>query len=198
MRKSIRAISAIVILFVSAFIYYGCGCACGTVDETDVPASVLKNADDVIIAKTGHDFFEKYITIDLRRTKYLPPDYFLVYRLIMPEKPYVNETIEFTVDANGKLNESFPVKGLPDCANGGCDFSIDEAKAIEIAKENGLDKGIKDWQTIFSWNEKNNTYAWYVLSTLKEGEGVRTGGKEIIIDGNTGKVLEQNEWVRKE
>jgi hypothetical protein len=181
----------------AALYLFGCGCSCGSPQEADIPDSVIKNADQVVKSRTGKDFFDQYITLDLNRSKVIPPDYFLVYRLIIPDKPYVNETIEFTVDAEGKLNKSFTVSGIPECLTGGCAFEINEQEAIDIAQKIGLEKGVKEWKAAFSWNDKFNKYVWRVVSVISEtpnSQGSKRSGKDIIIDCNTGEVLENNDW----
>lgn len=80
---------------------------------------------------------------------------------------------------------------------GGCDFNITEEKAIKIATDNGLEKGIKPWKTGFIWDPNLKQYTWHILSTSSESkssEGFRGNGKEIIIDPNSGLVLEMNDW----
>ncbi|MFO7448383.1 MAG: PepSY domain-containing protein [Ignavibacteriaceae bacterium] len=197
MMSAFKILAVIILFTITAFVYYGCGCACETAEQADIPASVIRNANQVIISQTGNDFFNEYVSLDMKRSKVISPDYYLVYRIIMPDKPYVNEVIEFTVDKGGNLNREFSIKGIPDCLNADCHFSVDEEKAISIAEERGLEKGIKEWKTGFTWNEKYNRYVWYVLSTLDESDntqGGRSSGKEIIIDANTGEVLSVNEW----
>jgi hypothetical protein len=64
---------------------------------------VLKKADQFIISKTGDDFFKKYITVDFSQSKHIEPNYLMVYKFYMPEKPFVDELIRFTVDSTGKF-----------------------------------------------------------------------------------------------
>jgi hypothetical protein len=175
----------------------GCGCSCDVAREADIPSAVKNSADQVIISRTGKDFFDQYITLDLNRSKVIPPDYFMVYRLVIPEKPYVNEIVEFTVNAEGKLNNSFSVTGIPECTSGGCAFTVNEQKAIEIAAKSGLLKGIKEWKAAFAWNEKFNKYVWRVVSVLSEPKNPQESksmGKDIIVDANSGDILENNDW----
>ena len=117
----------------------------------------------------------------------------------MPEKPFVDELIRFTVDSTGKVLNQYEVVGIPDCnANQfDCDFVVDENTARQIAAENGLPKGIKDWKVDFVWVAKYNKYVWNLFSTLKENKNVdnyRAEGEQIVIDPNNASVIYQNSW----
>jgi hypothetical protein len=183
--------------FILSLIIQACRCPSCSSQETSVPKEILVKANEFIKQKTGNDFFEKYISPDFVKTKYAPPYYFLTYRLIMPEKPYVNTVIQFSVDSNGTVVKNRDIIGIPDCQEGGCSFKITEDEAIKIANDSGLEKGIKPWKTGFIWNPKHNQYIWDILSTsteMQSSEGFRGSGKEIIIDPNSGLVLEMNDW----
>ncbi|MCK7525364.1 MAG: hypothetical protein MZV64_51015 [Ignavibacteriales bacterium] len=75
----------------------------------------MKKADQFIISKTGNDFFKKYITADFLQSKHIAPNYLMVYKFYMPEKPFVDELIRFTVDSSGKVLTQYEVVGIPDC-----------------------------------------------------------------------------------
>jgi len=193
-----RFLSFILILvFLSLFIN-ACRCpSCSSQEETMVPKEVLSKANDFIRLRTGNDFFEKYISPDFTRTKFTPPYYFLTYRLIMSDKPYVNTVIQFSIDSAGNVIKDRDIIGIPNCQDGGCIFNITEDQAVKIAKESGLEKGIKPWKTGFLWDSNLKQYTWHILSTSTESQGTggfRGNGKEIIIDPNSGLVLEMNDW----
>jgi hypothetical protein len=175
-----------------------CRClSCSRQKETVVPADLLKKANDYIKQRTGDDFFEKYVSPDFVRTKLTPPYYFLTYRLIMPDKLYVNTVIQFSIDSIGNVIKDRDIIGIPVCAEGGCSFNVTEEQAVKIATNSGLEKGIKPWKVGFLWDSKLNQYAWHILSTSEESQssqGFRGYGKEIIIDPNSGLVLEMNDW----
>lgn len=197
MKKIFYIVFILTMMPAAAFFLYGCGCACDSAGEADIPATVKQNADQVIISRTGKDFFDQYITLDLNRSKVIPPDYFVVYRMVIPDKPFVNETIEFTVDAEGKLNKKFSVTGIPECLSGGCAFEINEQEAIDIAAKAGMEKGIKEWKAAFAWDDNYNRYVWRVISVTSESpnsQGTRSSGKDILIDTNTGEILQSNDW----
>jgi hypothetical protein len=195
--KYARKILMFFLLISFSFVLYSCACNCAAQEDAEIPSSVIKKADQIIVEKTGKEFFEAYIDLDLRRSKLTADHYVMVYRLIIPDKPYVNEVIEFSVDKNGNLLKEKNARGIPNCIEGECGFDIDEGRAREIAKESGLDEGIIDWKTSFTWNDKHNLYIWQILATEYEtqgSEGYKGNGEEILIDANSGKILEKNEW----
>ena len=193
-----KAVFIIISVILTSIFFDACSCSsCSKQEETIVPKDLLAKANDYIKQRTGSDFFEKYVSPDFVRTKLTPPYYFLTYRLIMPEKPYVNTVIQFSIDSTGNVIKDRDIIGIPDCVEGGCNFSITEEQAIKIATDSGLDKGVKPWKTGFLWEPKLNQYTWHILSTSSESqssEGFRGYGNEVIIDPNSGLVLEMNDW----
>jgi hypothetical protein len=184
----------------SIAILSACKCrVCQQEEEGTVPLEVLTKADSFIVASTGKEFFDKYITADFARTKYTPPYYEMAYKLFIPDKPYVNATIKFTVDTTGNVIKNRDIVGIPRCTNFPyeCDFNIDEGTARLIATKMGLKEGIREWDAGFMWDFKFQRYVWKILSTLTElGEGdhYKATGQEIIIDPNTGEMLALNDW----
>ncbi len=117
----------------------------------------------------------------------------------MPEKPFVDELIRFTVDSTGKVLTQYEVVGIPDCSANemDCDFVVDEKIAKQIAVQNGLAKGITDWKIDFIWNNSYNKYVWEIISTTKENKTDqynRAEGEKIIIDSNNASVLNKDTW----
>ena len=181
-------------------IFSSCKCrSCQDQEEDSVPLEVLTKADSFITASTGKEFFQNYIKTDFARTKYTPPYYEMAYKFFMPEKPYVDAIIKFTVDSVGNVLKNRDIVGIPRCLNfpEECDFKIDEQTARQIATNMGLKEGVKDWDAGFMWDFKLNRYVWRILSTLTElGEGdhYKATGQEMIIDPNNGDVLALNDW----
>lgn len=200
--KTLNAIAASFLLFTFYFILVSCsGSSCCKQNNhtTGIPQDILERGNRFIISKTGEDFFNKYIQPDLLTSKELSPGFFLAYNFNIPEKPHVKGTIRFTVDSLGKILTDREISGIPDCTTspGECDFDIDESRAIEIAKQNGLEPGIKEWKRNFIWNAQFDKYVWQILNTQNESEGgygKRANGREMIIDTGTGEVLANNEW----
>jgi hypothetical protein len=190
-----------ILLMLSFILFYnGCSCkTCGDNEEAQIPLDVLKKTDQFIVSKTGNDFFNKYITADFLQSKHIAPNYLMVYKLYMPEKPFVDELIRFTVDSSGNILSQYEIVGIPDCNSNpiDCDFVVDEVIAKQIAAEYGLPKGIKDWKVDFVWEAKYNKYVWHLFSTLKESQGdfgYRADGEQIVIDPNNASVIYQNSW----
>ena len=177
-----------------------CKCrACQEQEEGTVPLEVLIKADSFIVASTGKAFFDTYITADFAKSKHTPPYYEMAYKLFIPDKPYVNATIKFTVDSTGNIMKNRDIVGIPRCKDFPyeCDFNIDEETARLIATKMGLKEGIREWDAGFIWDFKFKRYVWKILSTLTElGEGdhYKATGQEILIDPNTGEMLALNNW----
>jgi hypothetical protein len=189
----------IIILSFSVFMN-GCHCVpCSEKEETQIPLDILKKTDQFIISKTGDDFFKKYITVDFSQSKHIPPNYLMVYKFYMPQKSFVDEVIRFNVDSVGNVLKQYEVVGIPDCNASlmDCDFVVDEKIAKQIATENSLSKGIKDWKVDFVWNSKYNKYVWEIIATTKESKNeynTRAEGEKIIIDANNSSVLSKDSW----
>jgi hypothetical protein len=157
----------------------------------------------------GQDFFNKYIKIDYDQSKYHPegaafsqrPYYLMVYSFKMPEKPFIDELMDFAVDTDGDVILERDVMGIPDGINNPteCIFPIDEAEAIQIAKNAGLEDGITDWETSFHWaGGAFKTYVWTVENTLAAtpyGQDYSASGKVVVIDANSGEVKDTSVWA---
>jgi hypothetical protein len=187
-----------ILLLTSTFLFNSC-CNCGAGNASDVPLSILVKSNDFIINKTGKDFFNKYITPEFGLIKYQPPYYKMAYRFFMPEKPFVDEIINFTVDSLGNVDTSYEISGIPDYkANpGSCNFLLNEKEVIQSAQKYGLEEGVISWKIGLVWDATLNRYAWHVLSTLSQsgvGKDYKGNGKELVIDPGTGKILAVNYW----
>jgi hypothetical protein len=201
-KKFIKASISIAVLsaLISTSVLTSCKClSCSKGEEAEVPLEVLAKADSFIISTTGKVFFDKYITADFFKTKHTPPYYEMAYKLFMPDKPYVNATIKFTVDSVGNVLKNRDIVGIPKCRYfpEECNFKIDEQTAKLIAGEKGLKEGIKEWDAGFLWDFKRERYVWNILSTLNEFGGednYKAAGQEMIIDPTSGEVLALNDW----
>jgi hypothetical protein len=187
-----------------------------TMSRHIIPSAIVEKSNQFIISKVGQDFFDKYIhylkSFYIAPSQYLldhpnlaanesllQPYYHIAYTFKMPEKPFVDELIQFSVDTNGTVIAGSEVSGIPDLINNpsAANFTIDEAQARVIAKNAGLENGIAGWRTSFHWYGGNlNTYVWTVQNTLQEDSqfGYSANGREIIIDASSGKVLNILEW----
>lgn len=177
-----------------------CSCSkCGHQEESVVPLVILQKANTFIIAKTGEEYFINYISPDFYRIKFNAPYFEMVYRFFIPEKPFVDNLITFSIDTLGNVNTSREIIGIPEYLflPETCEFNIDEDKAKEIAAADKLEDGIKDWKIGFVWDSKFNRYTWHILATfseLKYDGGYKGSGRELIINPNSGEVLARNDW----
>lgn len=198
--KSIKKFLSLLSFTVIGFYLISCSCSnCQKQEEAVIPLHILKKANAFIVSKTGEEFFSAYISPDFTRTKHTTPYYEMVYHLYMPEKPYVNSRITFTIDSLGAIIRNRDIIGIPNCADfpTQCNWQIDKEGAVAIAEKYGLEKGIKDWQVGFIWNPERQIYVWHIISTIREMEGeygYRASGKELIIDPVNGNTLALNDW----
>ncbi|HEY6906612.1 MAG TPA: PepSY domain-containing protein [Ignavibacteriaceae bacterium] len=185
-------------VIIGSVVLYSCSCSC-TDSESNVPDPVLKNSNEFVISKVGKDFFDKNIKPDFQETKKIGSNYYMVYSFKMPDKPYVDTKIKFTVDTTGQITDKENIAGLPDCISnlGKCSFNIDEEQAKKIALDNDFKEGIKDWKVEFKWEPKYKQYVWSILSTFEESQGsfgFRGNGEILLIDPDSGEIISQDKW----
>ncbi len=175
-----------------------------------IPDGVLASADEYVISKVGRAFFDSCIARSLGLPLYRPlahpsftsatpdwlqyPRYVVIYKLRISGRPFVDEVVVVNIKENGGwFEDTAHDEGLPDCVSQPeeCEFPIDEAAAIEIARDAGLQPGSKPWKADFSWfGRKHKTYAWVVENELGEWFG-----ESVLIDANDGVVINMGEWI---
>jgi hypothetical protein len=192
----------VILVLFAAIYFYSCSCNCGNENMIQIPDNVINKANEFLISNYGKDFFEKYISLDMVRTQYDHPYFNMVYDFQIPNKSYNDELIKFSVDSLGKIADDREVTGVCNCQEHSeyCRFNIDKTQVKNIASRKGLEEGIKEWKVGLLWNEKYQRYLWHVLNTLQEtGDSInyRGNGKEVVIEPDSGKVLEFNEWNLK-
>lgn len=168
-------------------------------NQNKIPQNIIEQADEFIISKCGREFFDKYIKLDFEQSKFVSSFYLMKYKFKMPEKSFVDETIEFSIDTLGNIISEKEIYGIPDCINNptDCKFNITKSQAKEIALKNNFDKGIKDWKYDFTYSTKYQKYVWQIRTTLSEFKSesrYRASGKEMIIAPFDGKVIEISDW----
>ncbi|HKJ69080.1 MAG TPA: hypothetical protein VKA68_14065 [bacterium] len=193
----------------------------GYFESREVTESIIERANQIIIDRVGRDFFYTYISLNHQKTHYRPPTLFcikdpgdcsqflryphflMVYDFVMPDKSFVEEFIEFVVDTSGAYIEEGKLYGVPNCRDttSECAFPIDEKQAKQIACNAGLERGIEAWRTSFHWyGGAWQTYVWSVSNTLGISNlgtmQFTSHGKTVIIDANSGVVLEMLSWVK--
>ncbi len=192
-------------------------CPTAEAGAEQIPASIRQAADQIVLSRVGERFFEQCACFRPELSSYeegdptciegcaafiSKPHYYMTYWFEGPEFP-TTLTGEFVVDAEGSLVAEREAAGLPDCANDPreCVFKVkDAAAAISIAEKAGLEPGLEPWSTHFHWyGGELNTYVWTVQNTLESntygGTAYGSGGRIVIIDANSGEVLQTNEWV---
>jgi hypothetical protein len=203
MKSTVFLITILISLFLTA-------CSCPVCDIVDnrypktlkmigVPEKIKEKVDNYIAAKTGEDFFVKYVSLNETASFFDSVKYYWVYDISIPGKEWVTGKIDLFTDSLGNIDQLMEVNGIPDCGTNpnGCSFDITPNQAFKIAIKEGLKPGIKEWSQKFLWNAKFNKYVWQIISTLEESQGsqgFRGSGEEIIIDASTGEKLDFNEW----
>lgn len=178
--------------------FYSCSCSCME-SQSSIPENVLQKSNQFVVSKVGQDYFDKFIKPDILDIKRIHSQYQMVYNFRIPDKPYVDTKIMFTVDSTGQVIDLKNVIGLPDCISNPekCEFNINKDQAVQIAEKNNFQKGIKDWKIEFKWEPEKNQYVWSILSTIQEMQssfGFKGSGEIMLIDPNTGEVISQKPW----
>jgi len=180
-------------------------------DTLIVPASVIPGAVKHLKARVGDRFYRKCIILSDDRPLWVvepPPEdinsnsrhprmmgsWKVHFNLADPSKSFVRGLITASVDSSGLPVESFPVEGIGDCVEHPeeCRFPIDEKKALQIAKRDGLKRGIGPWEANFVWNYRSERYLWVVKNTLHDRGGGYKDGDILSIDAATGEVHSKN------
>jgi len=166
---------------------------------TNMEQTIIEKGNELIISKIGNDYFNNYIK--LLSIEYQSPNgviekpyYLPMYSFKIPGKQFVNELIEIGIDIDENIVREWGIPGNPE----ECEFPIDETKAMVIARDVGLEEGIKEWETDFYWHDALKTYVWAVRNTLSAssiGEFHEESGKVVIIDANSGEVKESLNWT---
>ena len=70
---------------------------------------------------------------------------------------------------------------------------IDEATAVAVAAEAGLEPGLTPWEAAL-YVHATEGWVWSVTNTLRESSG-GTDGTIVLIDANTGRVIRVSNWA---
>ena len=70
--------------------------------------------------------------------------------------------------------------------------AIDEARAMEIAAEAGLDPGLAPWSARYYLDPREG-YVWSVMGSAQASSDV-TSGTTVLIDADTGRVIDFSSW----
>ena len=190
-----------------------------TNSKFSIPDSIITKSNFIIVSKVGQEFFNSYITLDSVNSKFVAVDTFYIQNPSICEayrqKPYyyikykfqmdcfgeTGAVIDFVLDSSGSLIPGTSIYGIPKCTDNDClnNFPIvSRERAIEIAKENGLETGIKDWEIKLVFNVKYADYFWNITNTLEVNNSPATGynskGKGILINAKDEKLFELFGW----
>jgi hypothetical protein len=213
-----------VLLLVGLSAMLGCSRLCGVSSSMrtgpssppdSIPAIVLEESLRFIASRVGEEFCRENIRFDRGCSQAHPrlparpvdfgqlhpdlaasPCFRMCYHLRVAESPWVDGRIEFLVDAMGHVLPDTRVEGIPDCVHrpSECAFPIDKPEAFRLAKEAGLEEGLRPWEASFHWmagsleDLDSGTYVWRISNTRHASAG-REGGAAILIDANSGEVV---------
>jgi hypothetical protein len=178
-----------------------------------IPDCILEKSNQIVISRLGQAFFREHVVFQPALSSYDEgdpyciqnpgncaefvgkPRYRMAYSLSVPDLPGTDLPVAFVVDAAGNLVAEAEIEGLPDCVHDAkeCVFTVvDEASAISIARQAGLEPGLGEWKTHFHWyGGEFKTYVWTVDNTLTADESTgHSSGRTVLIDANSGNVLE--------
>lgn len=184
-----------------------------------IPDSIIYKSNSIIISKVGQEFFNSYIKLDSINSKFtvkdsfciqnpsacedyrLKPYYYMKYKFQMGCFEDAGSFIDFVLDTTGLLISSRAIYGIPKCTNNCCwnNFPIvSKNRAVEIAKEKGLEPGIKEWKIRLIFHVKYADYYWSITNTIEENNSPSTGyysrGRGILINANDEKLIELFGW----
>lgn len=131
------------------------------------------------------------------------------YDLNVPEAPWVNGQVTVAVDLHGHLTQKYDqshqfnqfaaITGIGNCARNPalCRFPINREDAIRIARRNGLEEGLRQWDVGFTWYySQDGRFQWNVSNTLELDKDQCSGAGNIIsIDANTGRIVMRSGWT---
>lgn len=178
-----------------------------------IPDCILEKSNQIAISRLGKAFFREHVDFQPALSSYsegdptciqnpsscvefvAKPHYRMAYTITVPDLPGQELPAGFVVDAAGNLAPGAEIYGLPDCVHdrGECVFTVaDEAAAIAIARQAGLEAGLDPWSVHFHWyGGEFQTYVWTVENMLTADESTgQSSGRSVLVDANSGEVLE--------
>jgi len=220
-RKVRKLLLAVVLLLSTAGCLHGMACPTPApgAGPGQVPDCILEKSNQIVISRLGKAFFREHVLFQPALSSYNEADpycvqdptncaeflskpyYRMVYSFSVPDLPGTDLSAEFFVDVAGNLVSGAAIDGLPNCVRDRkeCTFAVtDQALAIEIAEKADLEPGLDEWRTHFHWYAGElNTYVWTVENTLTIDKSTgESSGRTIVIDANSGTVLQIGGWVK--
>ena len=198
---------------------YAFTCHSGAERNGDIPDSIIIKTNDFIRSEVGDEYFKEFVSFNKSKSFFRKsykithptdcveqlkePHYFLTYNIKIPDMGEDLVPIEFITDTSGALISECYIDKIPSCPNNDCwDYfpKIRKDEAIEIAKQVGLEKGLKDWIISFQfYYEDFNNYVWAIKNYLSfnnpNKNESRTSGEVIYISVIDGAVVQRNHWA---
>jgi hypothetical protein len=162
----------------------------------------VQGAENVVRNRVGDEFFERNFRFEqmifeprsahLDRDSYEAegPHYRVIWAWRVDSPVLVAAMVVVAVDLEGKDVTMGSRYGIPDCVEnpGDCEFPIDRESAKDIARDAGLEPGLKPWIVAFLWSREYDTYVWSVSNRMV-GTADRERGETVLVDANDGRVL---------
>ena len=198
---------------------YAFTCHSGAGQKNGIPDSIIQKIGNFIRAEVGDEYFKEFVSFNPSKSFFRKsyrithptdcaellkePHYFLTYKIKIPDMGEDMVTIEFITDTSGDMISECYIDKIPNCPNNDCWGyfpKIKKDEAIEIAKQAGLDKGLKDWMISFQFYfEDFNNYVWSIKNYLSfnnpNKNESRTSGEVIYISAIDGAVVQRNYWA---
>ena len=171
---------------------------------------MVHHADSILVERVGREYFENHLTLE--RCHWNDPTvsywraagpYFdsrywgIVYRFRVPGKPFIDQLVQVNLTPGGQLHPMHARLDIAACAENPreCEFPIDEAAALKIARNGGLEEGLRPWRTGFTWYPDYG-FIWTVTNTLTvKQDGCSGEGRICIIDANSGEIVAHHMWT---
>lgn len=190
----------------------------GPLLRVDIPDSIIQKIDIFIKSKVGEKYFNSFIKLDTIKSnfrqsyrithpsscaeKLKSPHYLLIYNISVPDMGAEVAEIDLISDTLGNLISDCYIDKTPVCPDNDCWNYFPVVKkedAIKIAKDAGLEEGIKDWIISFHFDfEDSKAYVWDIKTTLS-GEGTYSdqgaSGKGILVSSIDGLVIRIYNWA---
>ncbi|MEO8400041.1 MAG: hypothetical protein ABI550_09560, partial [Ignavibacteriaceae bacterium] len=92
--KLIKTLNFFWIFFAAIFSFVLLKCSSSNLqDEMNIPKAVIENSNQLIISKTGKDFFYKNFSIDPEKSQAVKNNYLITYKFKIQGKSFVDEEI---------------------------------------------------------------------------------------------------------
>jgi len=181
----------------------------------DVPDSVIQKTDEYIKIRVGEKYFNKFIKFDSKHSgfrksyridsppscaeKIKQPHYFITYNIYFSDMEKDFAQIDMITDLEGNLIIDCFIDKIPKCPENNCwnYFPVvKKEEAIKIAKDAGLEEGMREWEVYLSYNYYDvQEYTWVVKNILWKNPKGGAGGKSITINAIDASVVWESGWI---